>query len=304
MNRRGVIASVAAGLVLGFGQRAAHAGLVTWDFGGEITFVLDPDNDLGGAITMGTPFSGSFTFELDTPDSTPESVELGTYIDAITEVSGKIGVIAFAGPKNLESRIRITDSAGDNDIFGLGVQDILFPTLGISSSLGLSLSESTGLALLSNELSENPPELGLFPGSTVSFNFNQSNAFVSGELSILVPEPTSLGLIAFGAIAVFWKRRSFLSLRACGLVFVIGIGFSLQLHAQEWNPDWGPVIIGGGDFDEHRTEGSELTGDAFIREGFKFLAANVKTQNRIAVCVGCQHDGQTAFQDAAEGLDL
>jgi len=46
-----------------------------------------------------------------------------------------------------------------------------------------------------------------------------------------------------------------------------------------------------------------LTGDAFIREGFKFLAANVRTNNRIAVCVDCQHAGQTAFQDAAEGVD-
>ncbi|MGD2111093.1 MAG: hypothetical protein PVI86_17080, partial [Phycisphaerae bacterium] len=47
----------------------ANAALITWEFGGRITSVHDVNDVLGGQVSVGTPFSGSFAFESTTPDS-------------------------------------------------------------------------------------------------------------------------------------------------------------------------------------------------------------------------------------------
>ena len=69
MNRGRTLAVLVAGLALGCVVNQVSGGLVTWEFAGEITLVRDPDNFLAGAVTVGSPFSGSYTFESATPDS-------------------------------------------------------------------------------------------------------------------------------------------------------------------------------------------------------------------------------------------
>jgi len=49
---------------------ATRAGPVTWEFGGVVTSVYDPEGLFGGVVSVGTPFSGYYTFESDTPPQT------------------------------------------------------------------------------------------------------------------------------------------------------------------------------------------------------------------------------------------
>ena len=71
----------------------ANAGPVTWEYAGEITAVNDYIDLFGSAITVGTPFSGYFTFESSTPNSSTDST--GRYEDAILDTAGQIGDLAF-----------------------------------------------------------------------------------------------------------------------------------------------------------------------------------------------------------------
>ena len=74
----GALASATVGMLAGLSP--ARAELVTWGFSGEIDSVLDSENVLEGAVTVGTPFSGRFTFETTTPDDNPSNPGLGEYL--------------------------------------------------------------------------------------------------------------------------------------------------------------------------------------------------------------------------------
>jgi PEP-CTERM motif len=202
------------GLVLGLGERAAEAGPVTWEFSGEIAIVTDIDNDLGGAITVGTPFSGSFTFDFATPDGDP-SIVAGRYNNAITAISGRVGAYAFSGTGAFNSVIRITDSpGGDNDAFVFGMGDILFPDFGGVFSLSFLLSNADGSAFASDALPEIPPDLVLFSGPRMTFSAEPGRAAFVGDVVALVPEPGTLVLLGFGALALARRRKSYTALRA------------------------------------------------------------------------------------------
>ena len=62
---------VAAGFVVALGGGIVQAGFVTWEFAGEVTSVEDDLNLLGGQVSVGSPFSGIYTFDPDTPDIDP-----------------------------------------------------------------------------------------------------------------------------------------------------------------------------------------------------------------------------------------
>jgi hypothetical protein len=308
MNRRSAFALVVIGLVLGLGEHAAKAGPITWEFSGQIGDVFDPDNDLGAAITVGTPFSGSFTFESTTADSNPASAGFGTYVDAITAISGYVGTRPFFASDSLSSQINITDSGGDNDVFSFGAEGIIFSDFAGEFDMSFVYSDPDASAFSSDALPLFPPELTSSAGAAVSFSAVSGRAAFDGNVVVLVPEPGTLALLVFGTLAIIKRRRYSRSFSSLGVLFLVGLGLTSDLRAQQWDPNWGPVIIGGDDFDEHRSTMVDqqlvLTGDAFTREGFRFLVANVKTQNKLAVCVGCQGAGLTAFRQNFEAANL
>lgn len=109
MNGRLTFAATGAVLSLVTVMTPAKGALVTWQFAGEITSVVDRNNLLDGAITVGTPFSGSYTFESTTPDLDPKNTGNGRYDDAITSVSGIIGDLTFGGPIQGDNLIAVRD---------------------------------------------------------------------------------------------------------------------------------------------------------------------------------------------------
>ena len=97
MNRRriGHVVMFAAALVAG-GPRAVGE-LITWEFTGEVTHIWDLTDLLGGAVALGDPFSGSFTFESTTPDADPADARIGLYEGAIGALSGQFGELPVTG---------------------------------------------------------------------------------------------------------------------------------------------------------------------------------------------------------------
>jgi|GEM_PF-1077636 len=231
MNRRSVLVLVAVGLVLGFGQRPAHAGLVTWDFGGEIRDIVDADGILGGAINVGTPFSGSFTFDSTTPDSDPENASLGVYDGAVTAVSGQIGDHTFFESDDFGSEIQVrsTISGEEDHDFGLFASDISFPDFNAVFDLSLFIKDFDGLTIRTDALPLFPPDLASSSPS-MTFTLDPGRTAFVGELTALVPEPSSLALLAFGSLVLLKRRRYSRSLGVFGAKLFVGSAKRRRRH--------------------------------------------------------------------------
>ena len=68
-----------------FAPSGVRAGPVTWEFAGEVNFILDgPEILVINGIDIGTPFSGSFTFESTTPDLSSSNTAIGRFANAVT----------------------------------------------------------------------------------------------------------------------------------------------------------------------------------------------------------------------------
>ncbi len=202
MNRKRMLCFLLGGLLLGPGVAVSRAGPITWEFSGEIFLVSDGNDLLGGAVVVGTPFSGSFTFESTTEDSDPRSF-VGFYEDVLLDLQGQVGDVPFSGPLG-ETSITIVESLSDS--YSL-VTDVDF--LGERLDFGIFLSgpsalfADTSLALL-------PPDLDSF-GSQGSFTIVDGTEVLSlnvrGSVSVLVPEPATVLLLAGGLALAVVKRR-------------------------------------------------------------------------------------------------
>ena len=89
-----LIAAIVAG-ALGAAANRAGGEVIIWEFSGEVTYLSDPTNFLGGGVALGTPFHGTFSIESTTPDSDPANPKRGLYEDAITALSGQVGDVVF-----------------------------------------------------------------------------------------------------------------------------------------------------------------------------------------------------------------
>ncbi len=97
----GKVTMCAVGLALAVCD--AKAEPVLFQFSGEVERIEVPEEGhaLSGAIVVGTTFSGTYTIESTTPDSSPYP-GLGDYYGAIDNLSGAIhgelGDVSFQGP--------------------------------------------------------------------------------------------------------------------------------------------------------------------------------------------------------------
>ncbi|MFQ5494693.1 MAG: PEP-CTERM sorting domain-containing protein, partial [Phycisphaerae bacterium] len=181
----------------------AAASPVTWSFAGRITRVQDDDNLLQGAIGIGTPFFGQYTFESATPDAFPANARLGRYIGALLGVSGRIGELDFFEvPESLSFINVIDDDPIDNHVVSGSTG-----FLGTTVSFVTSFSDSGGTLISDDSLLLVPPRFDLI-GSTGFRIQNPSQRLVLiGGLTSLVPEPGSLVLLMAGCTVLALQRR-------------------------------------------------------------------------------------------------
>ena len=181
----------------------ALGGLVTWQFAGEITSVTDPDGSLGGVFSIGTPFSGMYTFESTTPDTFPDILDSGLYEGAVTSISGMVGDVVFSAFSSSPGRIYVSDdNAGDGySVSGATV------FLGAPVAFGLRLGDSTGTIFSDNSLPLTPPDLRSLDNMLFLLVLEPDGDALVGELTALVPDPTTLALLVAGALFVIRRKR-------------------------------------------------------------------------------------------------
>ena len=196
------------GLPLGVGVGTARAELITWEFAGEIDFVSDPNDRLGGAITVGMPFSGLFAFESTTPDLNPDDTSFGWYLNAVVSVSGQIGGQAFGrDPVDDGGFMAVSDGVDRLDrlvVLGPRMRADFWSSV---PTFSLDLVDLTATVFSNDTLPAVPPDLALFDSATFELSSVSDPTKLRGPLTVLVPEPATFGLFAL-ATALLCVRPS------------------------------------------------------------------------------------------------
>lgn len=202
MNRRKMLALLIGSVVFSLGGRLADGGLITWEFAGQITEVRDIDGSLGGVFNIGTLFSGQYTFESTTPDSSP-SPDVGRYEGAVTSVFGIIGEVPFFDFPGLEGLIRVSDNFGGDSYSVIDATEFL----GAPVEFSLFLNDSTGAIFSGDSLLFTPPALSALDSTFFLLELEPDGDALIGELTILIPEPGTLVLMVVGASLLIWMKR-------------------------------------------------------------------------------------------------
>lgn len=203
-------AALLAILALGFlwHDSAALGFPVTWDFAGQITDVIDDDGVLGGAVVVGSEFFGSFTFESSTPDQREDDPTFGRYENALSAISGQVADLAFTGPAGPINRVLVEDGLfhPGRDALEAHANVLL---LNNAVSIRVSFVDGTGSLFETDALPLLVPSLNALESARFTL-FSEDELFrfaLQGDITLLVPEPSSLVLLGGAAMALCTRRR-------------------------------------------------------------------------------------------------
>jgi len=191
----------------------AAAEMITFKFDGVIDVVDDENNVLDGAVQVGSPFTGVYTFDSDTADAWPDDLQRGRYDSPGPTMNLTIGgleVVVESG----NAKINVANDFYGSDIYRVGgTQSFMAGDL-VIQEMGFKLEDPTGSALDSDVLPVRPPNLtdyaqrwfGILGEKTGvgGFKFWGEPASL-----VLIPEPATFVLIS-GAALVVGRRRRFI----------------------------------------------------------------------------------------------
>ena len=202
--------SLAMGIMLASSASTSYAGLVTWHFSGELVHVTPEFNVFPETIESGTPFSGTFTFDTGTPDADMDNPRIGLYPDSVTAVSGLLGEMPFAASELLASEWFVRDVAvgQDNDSFTVSISGVQLPIIDGLFRLDIFVADANGSMLSDDGLPLHPPDMtALDVRSRADFLWDPGPGSAGGPINVLIPEPSTLALLIFGAAGCLVRRN-------------------------------------------------------------------------------------------------
>lgn len=203
------------GTVMFLGSASAFAIPVTWEATG--TFHTLMGNGDGSLVPLnaqvGDEFTFRFTFDSDAPD-TNASPEFGTYFFAIQ--SAEVTVRGLTYTPTTFQYISIYDLPSfDRVEFYGNSDDDNDPTTGVQG-FGFLLDDYTGTTFSNDSLPLDPPSLDGFnwrnftlagSGPATEGLQNELRGDITSLRRVSVPEPGTIGMLAFGIGGLFFARR-------------------------------------------------------------------------------------------------
>ena len=198
---------------LSFCARPAQATLITIAIEAEIYSVGDPYNFFGGNIKVGDIIKGSYSYDTDTPDSSP-SVTVGRYEYSPPHTHGIfLSISGFdfeTDMSNVDFRIDIfNDSISGSDAYGL----ISYSNLPLVSGTNVDviwwwLEDYSATALTSDALSTKAPDIDVWQFNRLMIHGPDRGKSFSIEAHVIsaIPEPGTILLLGLGTM-LLRKRR-------------------------------------------------------------------------------------------------
>lgn len=184
----------------------AEGALITFGFAGQITSVSDPQGVLGGAVAVGQSYSGTYSFDSETPDLYPGLLENGRYACTLNGLSVLLGSLPLVIPESFVS-------VGDHlrgDFYGVGTGKQLSGAWRVAE-FGVTMHENTGSVFANDSLPLTVPDLNLFPTRSLWVQLGPTSgleAIIQGTVTSWIPEPGTLLLAAAGTITATTRRRA------------------------------------------------------------------------------------------------
>ena len=179
---------------------------VTFQFSGQVTGVIDFGGVLGGAVTVGQTFQGSYTYESTLPDTNmnpdPDS-SIGYYASPASVMHVSIGSLdVWSGIHNAILVYNLP--TGDR----LRLQSWGFDSAGLQGvHMGVDLSDDSASVLTSDALPLPVPPISGFTTARFFLEGEQSDQNWYGFNGVIVPEPGSLLLALLGSLPAGRRRR-------------------------------------------------------------------------------------------------
>jgi len=185
----------------------AQGAIITIAIEGVVDYAYDPYGFLGVDIEVGDSITGTYTYDTDTPDSSPiEGYAAYWYYDAPGSISLSVKGVEFkTDPANVDYRIAISDGYQSRDIYSVKTRNNLPLVSGIPVEVVYWLLEDPGqTALSSDALLATAPALDDWPfNQLVIHGPTRGESFgIMGHVTSVwvVPEPAAVLLLSLGGL--------------------------------------------------------------------------------------------------------
>jgi len=208
MKAEKIIAIVAVMLGLVLYSSLAEGALITIQIEGVVDNVMDVGNYLEGKIKVGDTFTGSYTYDSDTPDSSPLDLVQGNYwhYNPPAGISLNVGGFDFkTDPANVEFHVAIRNDIqpGGSDIYALGSSNNLLLSNGTSvEGITWQLYDPTGNALSSDALPTTAPVLEDWQSNVLHIYGYKDRFHIYATVTSaqIIPEPATILMLGFGCL--------------------------------------------------------------------------------------------------------
>jgi hypothetical protein len=189
---------------------------VTVEFSGTVTLVQDQTPPiLDGSVQVGTPFSGSFTYDTVGTDLTADPA-IGTYVFAAPPAAFRIAVgnYVFEMPTDQpDLGVGVHNDAPDRFFVTAGpritISGPVDPILQGFTSLGFGLAAPAPGPLNSDGLPASLPLVSDWPtrGIRIQAGGEELAFVIEGAVTAIVPEPSTASLLLTSLAGLRWLAR-------------------------------------------------------------------------------------------------
>ena len=189
----------------------ARAEYITVAISGQVTGVSDQYNHFGGQIPVGTPITGTYTYDTAIPDLYPSDFIYGQYWNYTPPAGVSLNVGGFnfrTNPDNVEFAVTVNNNNLGEDSYSIwSTKNLSLSNGTIVQDISWYLNDSTGTALSSDSLLLDAPYLSKWSYNTLSISRYRDYS-IAGTITsaVLVPEPATAFLFGLGLMLA--RKRS------------------------------------------------------------------------------------------------